>query len=59
MRLDVARQKFELELVIVDLFRLFFRLGFGRLRRRESRDRNAIPEVLFHELRDLRLQLFR
>ena len=59
VRLDIARQKIELKLLIVGLLRFLFRLGFSRLRRRERRDRDAIPEVLFHELRDLRLQLFR
>ena len=56
VRLDIARQKIELELLIIDLLRLLFRFGFSRFRRRESRDRDPITEVLFHELGDLRLQ---
>src|SRR5437899_11701697 len=55
VRLDIARQKIELELLIIDLLRLLFRFGFSRLRRRESRDGNPITEVLFHELGALRL----
>ena len=57
VRLDIARQKIELELLIIDLLGFFLRFGFSRFRRGEGRDRNAIAEVLFHELGDLRLQL--
>ena len=59
VRLDVARQKFEDELFIVDLVRLFLDARFGRVGLSESRDRNAIAEVRFHELGNLRLQFFR
>src|SRR5439155_11115037 len=57
VRLDIARQKIELKLLIVALLRLFFGLGLRRLGRWKSGDRDAISEVLFHELGDLRLQL--
>src|SRR5207249_315805 len=59
MRFDVARQKIEFELGMVGLLRLFIlnRGGWFWLGKRRHRD--PIAEVLFHELRDLGLQLFR
>ena len=62
MRLDVARQKIENEIVLVDLLRRLFsllrRAGF-RFGLSKGRERNPVAEVLFHELRDLGLQFLR
>ena len=55
MRFYVAREKAENEFLMVDLLGLLFHAGFSWLRLREGRDRDAIAEVRFHELGDLRL----
>ena len=59
MRFDVARQEIELEFIMVDFVRPFILFCCRRLRLGKGRNRNPIAEVLFHELRDLGLQLFR
>ena len=59
MPFNVARQEVEFEFLMVcllDLFLVFYR---RLLRLRKGRNRDPITEVLFHELRDLGLQLFR
>ena len=59
MRLDVARQEIENELLVARSRRLFLAAGFGRFRLGEGRERNLVAEVRFHELGELRLQFFR
>ena len=59
MRFDVARQEIEFEFPMVGLFRFFILFCCGLLWLGNRGDRHPIAEVLFHELRDLALQLFR
>src|SRR5262245_51711275 len=59
MRFDVPRQQIELEFFLLGLFRLFLLLRDRWLRLGYCGNRDAIAEVLLHELGDLRLQFFR
>src|SRR5215472_7488788 len=59
MRLDVARQQMKLEFLVLRFRGLFILLCDRRFRFGNCRNRDTVAEVLFHELRNLGLQLFR
>ena len=59
VRLDVSRQEIEFEFLLVGLLGLFLLFRCRRLRLGKRRHRDSIAEVLFHELSDLGLELFR
>ena len=58
MRFDIARQQMEFEFLVLGFLRLFILLCDRWLRLGNCRNRDAVAEVLFHEVRDLGLQLF-
>jgi hypothetical protein len=59
MGFNVARQEIEFEFLVVDPVRFLILFCCRCLRLGKGGNRNPIAEVLFHELRNLGLQLFR
>ena len=59
VRLDVARQKIENELLALFSLRLLLGPGFHHFRLGVGRERNLVAEVRFHELGQLGFQFFR
>ena len=59
VRLNIARQEIEHEMVAGLFDRFLFVAGLGPFRLREGCEGNLVPEVRFHELGELGLQFFR
>ena len=59
MRLDIARQKIENELLALFSLRLLLGAGFHHFRLGVGGERNLVAEVRFHELGQLGFQFFR